>query len=103
MFEAELFQDGSAALSHERRWFQRLPIAVQLELRARDLDMSVAIEPATDLDVIQWLEHESTSLHGRVITKHPHFGNGIEFIGVMAEAETQLRSFLEKAEHSRLI
>lgn len=121
MFEAQLFQDGSAAVSQERRWFQCLPIALQLELRARDNsfpirlktagisiggccdEMSVTIEPGTDLDIILWLEHEGFPLHGRVITKHPHFGNGIEFIAVTPEADTQLRSFLEKAEHSRVI
>ena len=118
MFEAQLFQDGSPALSQERRC---LPIAVPLELRARDNslpirlktadigivgcydEMSVTIEPGTDLDITLSLEHDGLPLHGRVITKQPHFGNGIEFIGVPPEADTQLRSFLEKAEHSRVI
>ena len=121
MFEARLFQDDRVVLSHERRLFQRLPIAVQMELRVQDnsiptrlttadisvggcyVEMSVTIEPGTDLDIALWLEHQKLALKGRVVTKHPHFGNGIEFIGVTPEAETQLRAFLERAEHSRVI
>src|ERR1700757_1751801 len=121
MFESKLCHEGSVALSRERRLFPRLPIAIQIELRVINdsvpirlktadisiggcyVEMSVTIEPGTDLDVILWLEHEKLPLLGRVITKHPHFGNGIEFVGITPEAETQLRSFLEKAEHSRVI
>ena len=115
MFETKLFQDGNAALSNERRLSQRLPIAVQMELRAREnsipirlktadisiggcyVEMSVTIEPGTDLDIILRLEHENLPLQGRIVTKHPQFGNGIEFIGITPEVETQLRSFLDTA------
>jgi c-di-GMP-binding flagellar brake protein YcgR len=121
MIEARLFQDGAAALSRERRFFQRLPIAVQVELRVKSesvpirlktadisvggcyVEMSVTIEPGTDLDIILWLEHQKLQLQGRIVTKHPQFGNGIEFTGLTPESETQLRSFLEKAEHGRVI
>jgi c-di-GMP-binding flagellar brake protein YcgR len=121
MFEAKLFQDDSVAPSRERRLFQRLPIAVQMELRVKDnsipirlrtadisvggcyVEMSVTLEPGTHLEIVLWLEHQKLALQGRVVTKHPHFGNGIEFISVTPEGETQLRSFLEKAEHSRVI
>ena len=121
MFEAEVFQDSSVALSQERRLFQRLPIAAQMELRIRGnsipirlktadisiggcyVEMSLTLEPSADWDIVLWLEHEKLSLQGRVKTKHPHFGNEIEFVDVTPEAETQLRSFLEKDEHSRVI
>lgn len=121
MFETKLYQDENVALSNERRLSQRLPIAVQMELRVRDnsipirlktadisiggcyVEMSVTIEPGTDLDIILWLEHEKLPLQGRIVTKHPQFGNGIEFIGITPEIETQLRSFLDKVEHSRVI
>lgn len=121
MFQARVFQDGTAALSHERRLFQRLPMAVQVELRVKNesvpirsktadismggcyVEMSVTLETGTDLDIILWLEQRKLQIQGRIVTKHPHFGNGIEFIGLSPDSEKLLRSFLEQAEHSRVI
>ena len=67
------------------------------------VEMAATLEPGTSLDVVLWLEHEKLALQGRVVTKHPHFGNGIEFISISPETEGRLQCFLRKAENSRVI
>ena len=121
MIEARLFQDGSTLPSHERRCFQRLQIAVQIELRVKGdpvpirlktadisvggcyVEMAATLDPGTTLSIILWLEHEKLPLEGRVVTRHPHFGNGIEFIDLAPESESLLRKYLEEAADSRMI
>ncbi len=121
MIESRVYQELTTVASMERRLFQRLTVPIQIELRAKNdsvpirmkttdisaggcyVEMSVTLDPGTLVDVILWLEHDKLPLHGRVVTKHPQFGNGIEFIGVSPEAETRLQGFLDKAENSRVI
>jgi c-di-GMP-binding flagellar brake protein YcgR len=108
-------------VSAERRLFQRLTVALQIELRVKGdsvpirlqttdisvggcyVEMAVTLDPGIELDVFLWLEHEKLSLKGRVATKHPHFGNGIEFIALSPGSEARIQRFLEQAEHSRVI
>ncbi len=121
MIESRVYQDLTAVASMERRLFQRLTVPVQIELHAKDdsvpirmkttdisvggcyLEMSVTLDPGTQVDIVLWLEHDKLPLQGRVVTKHPQFGNGIEFIGVSPESEARLQGFLDKAENSRVI
>jgi c-di-GMP-binding flagellar brake protein YcgR len=121
MIESRVLPNLTTALSSERRLSQRLTVAAQIELRIKNdsvpirskttdlsvggcyIEMGVTLEPGTPLDVVLWLEHEKLVLQGRIVTKHPQFGNGIEFIGVSPEAETCLQRFLGKAENSRVI
>lgn len=121
MIESRVLPNLATVASSERRLFQRLAVAVQIELRVKNdsvpmrsktTDMSVGgcyvetaitLEPGTSLDVILWLEHEKLALPGRVVTKHPHFGNGIEFVGASPDDESRLQRFLEKSENSRVI
>lgn len=121
MIESRVYQDLTAVASTERRLFQRSSVAVQIEVRAKNdsipirlkttdisvggcyVEMAVTLEPGTSVDVILWLEHTKLALEGRVVTRHPQFGNGIEFVGVAPEAEALLQSFLEKSENSRVI
>src|SRR5690242_3505318 len=116
MIESRVLPNLTSAFSSERRLSQRLTVAAQIELRIKGssvpirskttdlsvggwyIEMAVTLEPGTPLDVVLWLEHERLVLQGRIVTKHPRFGDGIEFICVSPEAETCLQRFLEKAE-----
>jgi len=120
MIEARPSRDGNAVPSRERRHFPRLQIAVQIELRAKGdpvpirsntadisvggcyMEMAVTLDPGTAVDIILWLDNEKLPLEGRVVTRHPHFGNGIEFIDLTPESEARLRTFLKNAEGSKL-
>ena len=43
-----------------------------------------------------WLHGRKLSTRGVVVTRHPQFGNGIEFVGLFSEDEIRLRAFLER-------
>jgi len=121
MIESRLYHDLTAVASSERRLFQRLTVAVQIEVRAKNdsvpirlkttdisvggcyVEMAITLEPGTLVDVVLWLDQAKLVLEGRVVTRHPHFGNGIEFVSVTPEAEALLQNFLQAAENSRVI
>jgi hypothetical protein len=114
MITATLFQDCLQAAALERRRFQRLKKAVQAELRTQDsetpirtetadisaggcyIEMAVTLEVGTALKIVLWLGHKKLSLDGSVVTRHPQFGNGIEFGRMPEEARTLLLCFLER-------
>jgi hypothetical protein len=58
--------------------------------------MAVTLEVDTALKIVLWLGHKKLSLDGRVVTRHPQFGNGIEFGRMPEEARTLLLCFLER-------
>ncbi|MGO9088381.1 MAG: PilZ domain-containing protein [Candidatus Sulfotelmatobacter sp.] len=115
MIVAHVFQDGVTNLLSERRRFQRLPIAVQTELRVQGNLMPIRVETAdislggcyvemaltlavgTPLSIVLWLGQEKLAVDGRVATCHPQFGNGIEFTGICSDAQQRLQRFLESA------
>ncbi len=121
MIGTRLFEEISFAASRERRLHRRIPIPIQIELRPKHnpvpirlktsdisvggcyVEMGVTLEPGTSLDIVLWLEHEKMSLEGTVATKHPHFGNGIEFVAVPPQLESRLQQFVEQAESSKII
>ena len=44
---------------------------------------------------VLWLNGHPVVIRGRVVTRHPQFGNGIMFLDFEADAEQQLSSYLE--------
>ncbi len=97
----------------ERRQFQRLPVPLQIELRAKGdsvpvrmqtsdisaggcyLEMAFTYDVGTPLTVNMWLGHQKLTLQGKVVTRHPQFGNGVEFQSLSEEARQQLQQLLE--------
>ncbi len=102
----------------ERRRFRRLKKAVQAELRVQGSDtpiraettdiseggcyieMAVTLDLGAPVKLILWLGHKKLELNAKVVTRHPQFGNGIEF-GQMSEVSQRLlHAFLESADVS---
>ena len=97
----------------ERREHSRTPLAIQIELRpdvtnvpmrlqTSDIshggcyvEMTLTLEVGTRLNIILWLEHTRLALRGVVVTRHPQFGNGIQFLGVSAQDRILLADFLD--------
>jgi c-di-GMP-binding flagellar brake protein YcgR len=112
MVTASVFQDCIASF-RERRQFQRLHLAVQAELRVQGneipirvetadisgggcyVEMAVTLEVGTELNIVMWLGHEKLAITGRVVTRHPLFGNGVEFSSLTQDIRQRLRLFLE--------
>ena len=97
----------------ERRRYPRYTVQVQIELRQEGNDVPMRLE-TTDLSrngcYIQlliplsvgirvqatlWLDGYPVVIRGRVVTRHPQFGNGIMFLEFEAGAEQQLSRYLE--------
>jgi len=64
------------------------------------VEMALTLDVGTKLDIILWLEGQKVSTRGVVVTRHPQFGNGIEFVGMFSESERRLRSFLDSHDSS---
>jgi len=102
-----------AAFEQDRRLHDRYTVQVQIELRAEGVDAPMRLE-TTDLSlggcyvqllmplsvgnrvrVTLWLDGCSIVIHGRVVTRHPQFGNGIMFLEFEGEGEQLLKRYLD--------
>jgi PilZ domain-containing protein len=106
-------QPFAPPLTHpERRRHPRYTVHVQIELRQEGNDVPIRLE-TTDLSrngcyvqiliplsvgirvqATLWLDGHPIVLVGRVVTRHPQFGNGIMFVEFEADAEQKLASYL---------
>jgi PilZ domain-containing protein len=107
-------QPSALPLAHpERRRYPRYTVQVQIELRQEGNDIPMRLE-TTDLSrngcyvqlliplsagirvqAVLWLDGYPVVIRGRVVTRHPQFGNGIMFLEFEADAEQQLSRYLE--------
>ena len=69
------------------------------------VEMSFTLAVGTKIDVILWVEDARLPTRALVVTNHPQFGNGIEFLDMSTEDQARLTQFLkaceEQAEESR--
>lgn len=102
---------GSAA-ADERRLHPRFTAQVQIELRQEANDIPIRAEtsdlsgggcyvqvsqtlpPGTDVQGKLWLDGSAVKFQGRIVTRHPQFGNGIIFLQFDGDGERVLRSYL---------
>ncbi|MGZ4836392.1 MAG: PilZ domain-containing protein [Terriglobales bacterium] len=102
-----------AAIEHDRRLHPRHALQIQIELRDEGADVPMRLE-TTDLSrggcyvqllmplpvgtrvrVTLWLDSHSLVIHGRVVTRHPQFGNGIKFVEFEGQSEQLLKRYLD--------
>ena len=100
------------ACAGERRHFPRHPVQVQIELHQEGSDVPLRLE-TTDLSrggfYVQlmmpltvgtyvnarlWIDDYPIRVRGRVVTRHPQFGNGIMFLEFQGNAEQILTRYL---------
>jgi hypothetical protein len=105
--------NGCVVSVPERRQFQRARVAVQAELRVQGnqmpirvetadismggcyVEMAVTLDVGTELNIVLWLGHEKLTLIGKVVTRHPLFGNAIAFSSLTHDARQRLQLFLK--------
>jgi hypothetical protein len=107
-------QPSTSSLPHpERRRCHRYTVRVQIELRQEGNDVPMRLE-TTDLSrdgcyfqlliplsvgirvkAVLWLDGHPLVIRGRVVTRHPQFGNGIMFLEFEADTEQQLTRYLD--------
>ena len=100
-------------LDHERRHFPRYSVHVQIAVNLDGSNFPMRLE-TTDLSrggcYIQllmdlplgaqihatlWLDDVPIFVRGRIVTRHPQFGNGIMFLDFEGEGEQLLKRYLE--------
>jgi len=98
---------------HERRRYPRVRVVLQAELRVEGNDvpthvqttdisfggcyveLAVTFDLGTRLDLVLWLGEVKAVAKGVVVTRHPQFGNGVEFVEMSAEHQARLSAFLQ--------
>jgi len=97
----------------ERRRYPRYTVQVQIELRQEGNDVPMRLETTdlsrngcyvqlliplsvgTRVQATLWLDGYPVVIRGRVVTRHPQFGNGIMFLEFEGDADQQLSRYLE--------
>ncbi len=100
----------------ERRKYPRVKVAIPIEFKAEGatvashaetadlslvgcyVEMSFTLPVRTKLELFLWVEDERLAAKGNVVTHHPQFGNGIEFLEMSGEDRAKLASFLKRCE-----
>jgi hypothetical protein len=100
----------------ERRKYPRIKAAIPIEFKPESaavashaetadlshsgcyVEMSFTLPVGTRLDLILWVEDERLATKGVVVTHHPQFGNGIEFLDMSQEDQAKLTHFLTSRE-----
>jgi hypothetical protein len=103
---------GNVSSHEDRRQFRRYNVNVQIEVHERDSDVPLRMQ-TTDLSrggcYIQlmmpltvgtylnckiWLGDKPVEARGRVVTRHPQFGNGIIFLEFKGDGAEVLTNYL---------
>lgn len=62
------------------------------------VEMALTLDVGTKVDIVLWLDQQKLTLRGVIVTRHPQFGNGIEFLGMSLENERKLYCYLDSHE-----
>jgi PilZ domain len=99
-------------ISQERRRSPRFKLALQIQLlpkganvpmRLETMDVSengcyvetiFPLDVGGEVEIVLWLGDDKVLAGGKVATRHPHFGNGIEFTDMTDEARRRWKLFL---------
>jgi PilZ domain len=106
-------QPNNVAIEHDRRRYPRCCVQVQIELHLEGSDIPLRLE-TTDLSrggcyiqlmmtlpvgalvkIKLWLDGLPIVLHGRIVTCHPQFGNGIMFVDFEGQAQELLSRYID--------
>jgi c-di-GMP-binding flagellar brake protein YcgR len=104
---------GSYTRPMERREHSRVNACVQIELRQDGspavirtktsdispggcyVEMMFTLETGSKLHLVLWINGEKLRCKGVVMTRHPQFGNGIQFLDMSVEDRHRLRNLLQ--------
>ena len=86
----EFKPEGAAVASHAE--------TADLSLIGCYVEMTFTLPVGTKLDLILWVEEHRLPTKGVVVTHHPQFGNGIEFLDMPQEDQAKLAHFLKSCE-----
>ncbi len=106
-------RSDAAPLQSERRRFPRHTVQVQIELHEEGSDVPLRTETSdlsrggcyvqlmttfpvgTYVNATLWLDDSAVRFRGRVVTRHPQFGNGIMFLEFQGKGEQLLARYID--------
>ncbi len=62
------------------------------------IEMSFTLPVGSKLDIVLWLGDKPMAAEAVVVTHHPQFGNGFEFLNMSQENQSKLAHFLKASE-----
>ena len=101
---------------NERRRYPRAKATIPIEFKAEGasvasraetadlslsgcyVEMSFTLAVGSKLDIVLWVQDERLATKAVVVTHHPQFGNGIEFVDMTKEDQAKLAHFLKASE-----
>jgi hypothetical protein len=104
------------ASQKERRKSPRAKVAIPIEFKPEGVavasraetadlslfgcyvEMSFTLPVGTRMDLVLWVEDARLPTRALVVTHHPQFGNGIEFLDISQEHRARLEHFLQACE-----
>jgi len=104
---------GAVVPQVERRRYHRYSVNVQIELRQEGSDVPLRMQTAdlsrggcyvqlmmpfplaTYVNCTLWLADATIRVRGRVVTRHPQFGNGVMFLEFQGDGEQVLARYLD--------
>jgi len=105
---------ADVALS-ERRKFPRIKVGIPIEFKTGSaeywtrtqtsdiscggcyIESNFTLPVETKLDMVLWINDEKLDTKGLVVTHHPSFGNGIQFVDMAVQDLNRLNRFLHSA------
>ena len=100
----------------ERRKYPRAKVSIPIEFKPEGatvashaetadlslvgcyVEMSFTLPVSSKLELVLWVDDERLATKGTVVTHHPQFGNGIEFLDLSKEDRAALAQFLKRLE-----
>ncbi|HWY56370.1 MAG TPA: PilZ domain-containing protein [Terriglobales bacterium] len=100
----------------ERRRYPRTKVAIPIEFKAEGatvashaetadlsvvgcyVEMSFTLPVGSKVELALWVDDQRMAASGIVVTHHPQFGNGIEFLNMSQEDRAKLTDFLKECE-----
>jgi c-di-GMP-binding flagellar brake protein YcgR len=87
--QIEFLPEGAAAPTHTH--------TTDLSLGGCYVEMNFTLQIGSKLDLVLWLGDEKVTTRAIVVTHHPYFGNGMQFVNMAPEDQAKLKRFLESA------
>lgn len=99
----------------ERRKYPRIKADMQVEFKPENaasathahtsdiscggcyVEMNFTLPVGTKLNMVLWLKEEKLATQAVVVTHHPYFGNGFQFVDMPVEDLNRLNRFLSSA------
>ena len=113
MPQPDSFRSTAPTRPPERRQFPRHSVQVQIELHQDGSEIPMRLETsdlsrggcyiqlmmtlpiASYVHATLWLDNIAVRVRGRVVTRHPQFGNGIMFLEFENDGEKRLTDYLD--------